>query len=248
MPNTPTMDPRLKKLLDSISQQVPANQRYNSLQFFENDSRVFSSTLDGQVKLAPSYKPEKVGILLDSLEKAVGNPQEFQGTLRMFLGDQKPENQILLIEDGQVKVDRFNLVPVMNQQVTVTQEGPVIIQTEPKIQSAATLSPYAPNQAQMLWDKHSPKGLDNNPTERSLVAAQNALQAGVDKEAVSAMLKGADPEYKRIQGEQTIDAADKNAERVMNSAQGKLLAKESPVHQKAMQAIREKQKVVEIGG
>jgi hypothetical protein len=243
----PAIDPRLKKLLDTISRQIPENQRYNSLKFYENDSRVFSSTLEGQVSIAPNYKPEKIEAMLDSLEKAMGNPKEFQGTLRMYLGDPKPENQILLIEDGQVKTDRFNLVPVLNQSITVEQESPFTIQVEPKIISAAALTPHAPNQSKILWDKYSPKDLDNNPTERSLAAAQNAMQAGIDKEAVMGMLKGADPEYSRISSEfqDSPNKAIQNANRVIARAEGRIEAIKSPIHQQAMAAIREKQ--LEIG-
>ncbi len=70
---------------------------------------------------------------------------------------------------------------------------------------------------QTLWDKYSQGLSADRPVQRTLAAAQNAIQDGMTKTAVEDMLK-ADPQFQKLQQQQGLKQAQQYAKQMTRSA------------------------------
>jgi hypothetical protein len=225
-------DPKLQNLLDKISSQLRnLNQEVDNVHVFENDEKVFSSTMQGELKLPNRVPAKRVGQVLETLQEALVNPQDYKGRLSIYLGERLPENELLRIEEGVVVIDKLKLTNELAQQRTsdVNQEALQTVRA-PKFTKVSDLpTPAEKIQArEALYKKYS-NGIDTtlDPVTFAEYVALNAIQDGLSLVQTRDMIR-ADAYYKEVFQQSGDITANRYATALVNNVQENMLGLETP--------------------
>lgn len=153
---------QMQQLVERLQQSVKGLYIQNdvAVQIWEKSGMILRAEA-GQLPLAGRQyrdKPEDLADKLSLIQQALDNPQAFKGSLTIYLGDRRRENQVLNIRDGEILQDNLRLLQVQTQalsqpalgigQNSISSPGKDIPPTQDKEPAVASVEPLISEPAQ----------------------------------------------------------------------------------------------------
>lgn len=142
------------------------------------------------------------------IKQALGDPASLKGSVKITQGSQT----LLHVKDGRVLIDSVGISK---------QSAKVKVKT-----------PDSPSQG--LYERFS-EGVNRNGLQATQEIATNALKSGIQRDQVIDMLKAHDLSYQKLARAQGEKGADRLLEKMLETAEVKLMQEQMPQQQQAQQ-------------